>query len=156
MNVLFADQKVGHSPLDGAPVVGDQHVRPQLEQRTATAAEVSNRVALAERHGGKGHVEVRVQPLAAGGVAVHGDDGVPPDQAEPVGEGGETHLRPTYREGGKNMQQQGQGAYTRTARAKKRSVSASGRQPRSRLASVQSNVASMPRERKSRRLGIGT
>ena len=106
MDMRQPDQSIGHRPLDRAPVAGDQHVRAQIEQHAAKAMDVAQRVALADIHGRERDREIGAEPLAAGGVAVHGDNGMAPGAAELVGDGGEAHLLTAHGEGGEYMQQQ--------------------------------------------------
>ena len=81
-------------------------MRPQLTQHAAKAADVAERVALADGDVGEAHVEFGRQPLAALEVAVHGNDGVAPRVGITVGDGGESHLRAADGERREDVQQQ--------------------------------------------------
>ncbi len=81
--------------------MGQQQVGAQRAQGRAQAAVQAGRAA-GEVDRGKGDVEVRVEALAAGEIAVHGDDRVSPSGAEPVGDGREADLLPADAEAGEH------------------------------------------------------
>jgi len=105
MHMRAAGQKIGHRPLDGAEIVGDQQVRRPRAQRKPEAPDVAERLSLPNFYRRKPDGDIGRQAFSAGKISVHGDDVVVPAGAQPVGDGAETHLRAADRERRKNVQQ---------------------------------------------------
>jgi tetratricopeptide (TPR) repeat protein len=100
MDMAHAVFDVGHCPLDGAPIVGDQQVRRDRAQPASKPPDIGDcRWFAADSDPGR-------QPRRAGEVAIHRQHGMAIACAEGTGERGKPHLLPADREAGEDVQQQ--------------------------------------------------